>query len=251
MIAEAELKKGAPTARNLVALFEGMAKTRGNATAVKGKRAGTWVDVSWAEVARRSRDVADGLAAMGVQPGDRLAIIGETNLEWILADLGILGAAGITVTIYQSNKAADCQFILENSGARFVFCDTEVQVAKIREVRAQLPALEGIIRATGKAAGPFERTLEDVEKLGAQWRGANPRGHEERLARIGPETPATFIYTSGTTGAPKGVVLTHGNWVYEAAAVEQIKIITSQDVVLMFLPMAHSFAKVIEAVWFA
>jgi long-chain acyl-CoA synthetase len=251
MIAESELRKGAPVARNLVALLEAMAKSRGAQPAVKQKREGKWVDTSWTELARRARDVADGLAAIGVRPGDRVAVIGETNLEWILADLGILGAAGVTVTIYQSNKPAECQYILADSGAKLVFCDSEVQVAKVREVRGALPALEGIVRATGAAADGFERTLADLERAGAEWRKANPKAHEERLAPVGPDAPASFIYTSGTTGNPKGVVLTHGNWVYEAEAVEQLQLITPDDVVLMFLPMAHSFAKVIEAVWFA
>src|SRR5512133_2911575 len=251
MIAETELEKKAPVARNLVQLFEAMAKTRGARAAVKHKRGGQWSEVPWSELARRARDVSDGLAAIGLQPGERAAIIGETNLEWALADLGILGAAGVTVTIYQSNKPAECQYILADSGAKLVFCDTGVQVAKIREVRGSLPALEGIVRATGAAADGFERTLADLERAGAEWRKANPKAHEERLAPVGPDAPASFIYTSGTTGNPKGVVLTHGNWVYEAEAVEQLQLITPDDVVLMFLPMAHSFAKVIEAVWFA
>jgi long-chain acyl-CoA synthetase len=251
MMAEAELKKTAPTARNLVEVFEAQAKARAARAAVKHKRDGAWQDVSWSEMARRARDVSDGLAAMGVKPGDRIAILGETNLEWILADLGLLGAGAIAVTIYQSNKAAECQFILQDSGARFIFCGDDSQVAKIREARAQLPGLEGIIRATGAARDDFERTLADVEKAGAAWRAQNPDAHAQRLAALGPDDAATFIYTSGTTGNPKGVVLTHGNWTYEASAVEQLKIINGEDVVLMFLPMAHSFAKVIEAVWFA
>ena len=90
-----------------------------------------------------------------------------------------------------------------------------------------------------------------LSRLGAEWRKANPKAHEERLAAIGPDDPASFIYTSGTTGNPKGVVLTHGNWVYEAQAIESLKIITPDDVILMFLPMAHSFAKVIGAAWFS
>jgi long-chain acyl-CoA synthetase len=251
MIAEAELKKAAPAAKNLVALFEAQAKARGAAAAVKHKRDGRWQDVSWTDMARRTRDVSDGLAALGVKRGDRVAIIGETQLEWILADLGILGAGGITVTIYQSNKPHECQYILEDSGARFIFCDTEAQVAKIREVKGKLPALEGIIRASGKAADGFERTLSDVERAGAEWRKANPGGHEQRLAAIGPDDPASFIYTSGTTGNPKGVVLTHGNWVYEANAIAEIQIMSRDDVILLFLPMAHSFAKVIQAAWFS
>jgi long-chain acyl-CoA synthetase len=251
MMAEAELKKSAPAARNLVEVFEAQAKARADRAAVKHKRDGAWKDVTWAELARRARDVADGLTAMGVKPGDRIAILGETQLEWILADLGILGAGAIAVTIYQSNKAHECQYILEDSGARLVFCGDDSQVAKIREAKDKLPALEGIVRASGSARDGFERTLADLERAGAAWRAQNPDAHAQRLARIGPDDPATFIYTSGTTGNPKGVVLTHGNWTYEAQAVEQLKIINGEDVVLMFLPMAHSFAKVIEAVWFA
>jgi len=251
MIAEAELSKGAPAARNLVALFEAQAKARGARAAVRHKRGGQWVDVSWTDMARRARDVADGLAALGVSRGDRVAIIGETQLDWIVGDLGILGAGAITVTIYQSNKAHECEFILENSGARFVICDSDAQVAKIREVKGKLPALQGIIRASGKAADGFERTLEDVERAGAEWRKANPGAHEQRLAALGPDDPASFIYTSGTTGNPKGVVLTHGNWVYEASATAEIKLIDPADVILLFLPMAHSFAKVIQAAWFS
>jgi long-chain acyl-CoA synthetase len=250
MIAEPELIRGAAS-KNLVSLLEDQARKRGDLPATRQKRDGSWVDTTWSELARRARNVSDGLAALGVRAGDRLAVIGDTQLEWLLADLGILGAGGITVTIYQSNLPHECAYILANSGARFIFCDTDVQVAKIREVRGQLPGLEGIIRARGPAADGFERTLADVEALGAKWGQENPRAHGERLSRIGPDDPASFIYTSGTTGNPKGVVLTHGNWVYEARAVEEIKLIGSDDLVLMFLPMAHSFAKVIEAVWLA
>ena len=123
-------------------------------------------------------------------------------------------------------------------------------MAKIREVRKQLPALEGIVRAQGPAADDLETTLDDLERAGDAYAQANPAAHEARLARVHRDDPASFIYTSGTTGNPKGVVLTHGNWVYEAEAVESLKIIDENDLILMFLPMAHSFAKVIEAVWF-
>jgi long-chain acyl-CoA synthetase len=251
VIAQTEMLKGTTQARNIVALFEAQAQKRGTQAAVKHKKAGAWTETSWAEVARRARAVADGLAALGVKPGDRVAVIGETQLEWILADLGILGAGAITVTIYQSNKPSDCGYILEDSGARYIFCDSAAQVAKIREVRHQLPALEGIIRADGPATDAFERSLAEIEKLGVEYRSSNEGAHAQRLSAIGLDDPASFIYTSGTTGNPKGVVLTHGNWVYEAQAVEQLKLIGSDDLILMFLPMAHSFAKVIEAVWFA
>jgi long-chain acyl-CoA synthetase len=250
MMAEPELSRGA-AARNLVTLFEGQARQRGGRSAVRHKRDGIWGEVSWAGLARRARDVSDGLAALGIRPGDRVAVIGETQLEWILADLGILGSGAVTVTIYQSNLPQECAYILQNSGARLVFCDTDAQVQKIRQVRGELPDLLGVIRARGAAADPFEHTLSGLEELGAAWREENPGAHGERVDRIGSDDPASIIYTSGTTGRPKGVVLTHGNWVYEAYAVEEIKLIGADDTVLMFLPMAHSFAKVIEAVWFA
>jgi long-chain acyl-CoA synthetase len=238
-------------AANLVAVFEETAQRCGNQTAVNHKKNGKWETVSWSELARRSRAVADGLAAWGIKPGDRVAVIGETNLEWILADLGILGAGAITVTIYQSNLPHECHYILENSGAKLVFCDTEIQAAKIREVKSRLPELKGLICAAGAKPGGFEQTLAQLEAAGSEFAKANPGAHAARVASIPSDAPASFIYTSGTTGNPKGVVLTHGNWAYEATAVATLDLVRPDDMVLMFLPMAHSFAKVIEAVWFA
>jgi long-chain acyl-CoA synthetase len=251
MISQAELKSSSQRARNIVALVDRQVREHAALAAVKHKRDGRWQEVSWAELSRRARDVSDGLASLGVVSGDRVAVIGDTNLEWQIADLGILGAGAITATIYQSNQPEECRYIVEHSGARLVFCDTQAQVAKIRAVRDRLPRLEGIIRVQGPAADGFERTLADLERAGQEWRKVNPRAHEDRLARIGPDDPATVIYTSGTTGSPKGVVLTHGNWTYEAAAVEEIRVIGPADVILLFLPMAHSFAKVIQAAWLA
>jgi long-chain acyl-CoA synthetase len=251
VISEAQLETAAPAAPHLIALVERQVRDHGALPAVKHKRDGRWQDVSWAELARRARDVSDGLAALGVRPGDRVAVLGDTNLEWMIADLGILGAGAITATIYQSNQAEECRYILEDSGARFVLCDSAAQVAKIRAVKDRLPALEGLVRAQGSAADGFESTLADLERRGQEWRKANPRAHEERVARLGPDDVATLIYTSGTTGSPKGVVLTHGNWTYEAAAVESVKVVSPEDVILLFLPMAHSFAKVIQAAWLA
>ena len=250
MIAREELNRGAVGPRSLVEVFEAMAARQGARTATKQKRDGRWVDTSWADLARRARDISDGLASLGLAKGDRVAILGESTTEWILADLGVMGAAAVSVPIYQSNKAHDCQYILADSGARYVFCDGEAQAAKVREVRQQLPELKGIIRFTGEARDGFERTLADLEAAGTAWRATNQGAHAARLASLSLAEPASFLYTSGTTGNPKGVVLTHGNWVYEADAVAEIKLIVAEDLVLVFLPMAHSFAKVIEALWF-
>ncbi|HET7754660.1 MAG TPA: long-chain fatty acid--CoA ligase [Anaeromyxobacteraceae bacterium] len=251
MIAQDDLARSAPRTRSLVDVFEGMAASRSSAMATKQKRAGQWVETTWGELARRTRAVSDGLAALGVRKGDRIAILGETHTEWIIADLGIMGAAAITVPVYQSLKAHDIQYILADSGARFILCDSDVQAAKIREIRDRCPALEGIIRLdNGAPKDASERTLAEIEKLGSELAKQQEGAHAARLATLSLDEPACFLYTSGTTGNPKGVVLTHGNWVYEAEAVHRAAVLADGHLVLMFLPMAHSFAKVVEAAWF-
>jgi len=248
---EAKPGKGLSSARNLVELFEWQAGRMGSRPAVRQKIGGQWKEFSWSELARRSRDVSDGLASLGVQRGDRISVIGETALDYMVADIGIMGSGAIAVPIYQSNPAHECHYILENSGASWVFVDSEAQAAKIREIRGRLPALKGLVRFSGTPQGSFERTLFDLEKAGAEWRKAHPGAHQERIGAIGLDDAACYLYTSGTTGNPKGVMLSHGNWVYEARGSAEIDLVNPDDVVLFFLPMAHSFAKVIQASWFA
>ncbi len=251
MIAQAELSREIERARNIVEVFEISAARLGERAAVRFKQGGAWREISWKDLARRARDVADGLVALGVARGERVAILAETAADWIVADLGIMGAGAVTVPIYQSNPTHECQYILENSETSWVFADSEAQADKVRQVKDRLPGLKGLIRFAGAPRDGFERALADVEAAGAAWHKDHPRAHTERLAAIGLDDAACYIYTSGTTGNPKGVILTHGNWVYEARAVAEIDLINANDLVLMFLPMAHSFAKVIEAVWFA
>ena len=202
-------------------------------------------------MARRARDVADGLAALGLKRGDRVAVIGDTNLEWILADLGILGAGGITVTIYQSNQPHECQYILADSRARWIFCDTEVQVPEDPPGARPAPGAAGDHPGHRRAADPLRADAwPTLETAGADFAEHPPRRPRRPGGLPRPSDPASFIYTSGTTGNPKGVILTHGNWTYEAEAVASLDVIRPDDLILFFLPMAHSFAKVIEAVWF-
>ncbi|MCX5730297.1 MAG: long-chain fatty acid--CoA ligase [Deltaproteobacteria bacterium] len=238
------------TSRNLVQVFEAQASRRGDATAMTFKRGGTWQKVSWKEMARRARDAADGLASLGVKPGDRISIVADTCCEWIIADLAIMSVGAITVPIYQSNPAHEVQYILHDAGASWVFVDHGHQAAKIREQKAKLPDVRGVIRFFGDPEAPHEQTLATLEKAGEAWRVANPGAHAARVAAVKSEDAASYLYTSGTTGNPKGVVLTHGAWTYEAEATAELQLVLPEDVVLLFLPMAHSFAKVIEAVWF-
>ncbi|HYG68972.1 MAG TPA: AMP-dependent synthetase/ligase [Anaeromyxobacteraceae bacterium] len=249
MRAEAQLVQGVPEARTLFHLLEWRASRSGERPAMRYKADGRWVDVSWRETAARARAIADGLASLGIARGDRVAILADSSVGWAEADLGIVGAGAVTVTIFPTSPAEDCRFFLADSGARLVFCDSDAQIEKIRAVRDALPALEGIVRLRGPPADAFERTLEALVRDGEAFGRDRPRAHEERLAALGPDDPASIIYTSGTTGRAKGVVSTHGNWMYVAAGLAQMNHVTEDDVVLLFLPLAHSFAKALGAAW--
>ena len=239
------------TSRNLVQVFEDQVSRRGDATAMTYKRGGTWQQVSWKELGRRVRLASDGLASLGVQAGDRVSVMADTSCEWIIADLAIMSVGAITVPIYQSNPAHEAQYILNDAGSSWIFVDHEHQAAKIREEKARLPDLRGVIRFFGDTGSPHERTLASLEKAGGEWGGANPGAHEARVSAVKPSDDACYLYTSGTTGNPKGVVLTHGNWTYEAETAAELKIVLQDDTILLFLPMAHSFAKLVEAAWLA
>jgi long-chain acyl-CoA synthetase len=238
------------TSRNLVQVFEEQVSRRGDATAMTFKRGGAWQQVSWKEMGRRVRDAADGLASLGVKAGDRISIVADTSCEWIIADVAIMSVGAITVPIYQSNPSHEVQYILHDAGSSWVFVDHDHQAAKIREEKAKLPEVRGVIRFFGDPEAPHEQTLAALEKAGVAWRAANPAAHAARVAAVKSTDAASYLYTSGTTGNPKGVVLTHGAWTYEAEATAELSLVLPDDTVLLFLPMAHSFAKVIQAVWF-
>lgn len=236
--------------QNLVSIFEQQAARLGKKSAALVKRDGKWTDVSWEEIGADARALSDGLVSLGVIPGDRVAILGNTSIDWIKADLGALGTGAIDVPIYQSNRPQECEYILRDSGAKFLICDSRAQAEKILEVRGNCPALEGIACFEAGGDGVFEKTTAQVMALGRNYRRANEGAHASRLAAIRAEDPCSIIYTAGTTGAPKGVVLSHANWIYEATAIENLGVLRANEVVLFFLPLAHVFGKVFEATWF-
>jgi len=204
-----------------------------------------WESLSWRQVGDRVRAIAAGLLALGIRPEDRVAITAATRLEWVLADFGILCAGAATTTVYPATPADDVAFILRDSGTRIVFAENDEQIAKLREHRTDLPDLVKVVTFDGTADGGWIIALSELEQLGRDQLVAQPAAVDDAVAKVGPESLATLIYTSGTTGRPKGVRLVHDNWTYEGRAIEALEILGPDDVQYLWLPLAHSFGKVL------
>src|SRR5205823_6372121 len=156
-------------------------------------------------------EVARGLMDLGIGRGDRVAILGNTRPEWTYANLGILAAGAASVSIYQTNSPEECHYVLEHSESRAVFVEDGEQLAKIREIEDDLPALDFVIVMAPEAGLDIgdAMTLDDLRRRG---RGRDQAELDERIASVTRDDACVFIYTSGTTGPPKGVILTHGNY---------------------------------------
>ncbi|MEO3790267.1 long-chain fatty acid--CoA ligase [Nonomuraea sp. B10E15] len=202
-----------------------------------------WSSLSWREVGERVRGLALGLARLGAGPGTRVSILCSTRLEWILADLAVLSTGAATTTIYPSNTAAESAFVITDSGSTIVIAENDDQVAKIRSVRKELPDVTHVVVIDGSPGDDGW-----VITLGSL--GEDPAGgdYDAMVDAIAQDDLATLIYTSGTTGRPKGVELTHDNWLYAAGAVREIELISEADLHFLWLPLSHSFGKLLEVV---
>ena len=207
---------------------------------------GGWQALSWQETKDRVWAVAAGLLSLGIQPEERVAIASSTRFEWVLADLGIMCAGAATTTIYPSTTPDDVSYILSDSGSRVVFAEDQTQVDKVLEHRAELPQLISVVVFDGSADGDLVITFADLEERGRKLLAERPTAVDDAVASVGHDSLATLIYTSGTTGRPKGVRLTHGNWTYEAVAIDALDLLTQDDVQYLWLPLSHSFGKVLQ-----
>ncbi|OBI21912.1 AMP-dependent synthetase [Mycobacterium sp. E2327] len=208
---------------------------------------GGWERVTWRQVGERVQRIAAGLIALGIQPEDRVALASATRYEWVLVDFGVLCAGAATTTVYPTTIAADVAYIVANSGSRVVVAENQSQVDKLVERRAELPDVTRVVIIDGNGDGDWVITLGELEQRGKQLLADSPHAVEERVAAVGPDQLASLIYTSGTTGRPKGVRLTHGAWTYTAAAIDSLGVLGPDDLNFLWLPLAHSFGKVMLA----
>jgi long-chain acyl-CoA synthetase len=207
----------------------------------------SWESVTWQRVGERVQHIAAGLIALGIEPEDRVALASSTRYEWVLVDFAVMCAGAATTTVYPTTIAADVAYIVANSGSRVVVAEDQNQVDKLLERRAELPDVSKVVIIDGKGDGDWVITLSELEQLGKQLLADSPNAIEERVAAVGPGQLASLIYTSGTTGRPKGVRLTHGAWTYTAAAIDALDILGPDDLNFLWLPLAHSFGKVMLA----
>ncbi|HWH95728.1 MAG TPA: AMP-dependent synthetase/ligase [Baekduia sp.] len=216
----------------------------GDQIAIKHKVDGGWADVTFAQVGAIVAEIGLGLIALGLQPGERVAILCDTRPEWAYADFAISSAGGVVVPIYPTNSADECEWVAGNSESVFVVCEDAGQVAKIVAVRERLHALREIIVVdpTGDVADAI--SLDEVRRRADRH---DARLLADRTAAVGPDDPFTFIYTSGTTGPPKGCVLTHGNYRSVLDMVNERGSIGAEgDLIYLYLPLAHAFALLIQ-----
>ncbi|MCW2853994.1 MAG: AMP-dependent synthetase and ligase [Nocardioides sp.] len=197
-----------------------------------------WTDVTAAQFLAEVSAVAKGLVASGVEPGDRVALICKTRYEWTLLDYAIWFAGAVTVPIYETSAADQVAWILKDSGAKAVVAETSAHLARIAEVRAGLDDLNHVWSIADNAVTVLSRIGQDVadDEL------------EKRRTSATPLDLATLIYTSGTTGRPKGCMLTHGNFMFElgVATDELDDLFGGDSSTLLFLPLAHVFARIIQ-----
>jgi long-chain acyl-CoA synthetase len=218
----------------------------GDEVAIKHKVDGAWRDVTFAQVGAIVQEIGLGLIALGLQPGERVAILCNTRPEWAYADFAISSAGGVVVPVYPTNSPEECEWVAGNSEAVLVVCEDAEQVAKITAVQDRLPQLRQIIVVDPSGTGIPEDAIS-LEELRRRGNGRDAQELADRAAAVGPDDPFTFIYTSGTTGPPKGCVLTHGNYRSVLDMVGERGLFEGgDDLVYLFLPLAHAFALLVQ-----
>jgi long-chain acyl-CoA synthetase len=202
------------------------------------KEGGRYVPVSTEEFGRRIRRIALGLAGLGCTPGQKLIILSENRPEWTIVDFANLCLGGVTVPIYPTLVPSQIAYIIDDSEATTVVCSTPELRRKFESVRETLPRVARTITFEAEAPAGFV-TLDKVMRRGEEEEAANPGAFENRSLAVRPEDLASIIYTSGTTGIPKGVILTHANFVSNILALDSIHDFNPTDTILSFLPLSH------------
>jgi long-chain acyl-CoA synthetase len=219
-------------------------------TALLVKREGAYHPITWREYGEQARKVALGLAALGVSPGEAVAILSGNRPEWAFTDLGTIAAGAVTVPIYATNPPNQVEHILIDGEARVAVVENRHQLDKVLEVRGRCPRLARVVVIDPSSLTESQRvdpTVIDFARLlslGAELDAREPARYDQTWQRVRPSDVASIIYTSGTTGAPKGAMLTHVNLLASATACRSVLKLTEDDLALSFLPLAHIYERI-------
>jgi long-chain acyl-CoA synthetase len=227
-------------------LFWHRVKTRGPKVAMREKDRGIWKAYTWADYGARAKAVGMGLIALGLELGDRVAILSDNNKEWLFCDLGVLCAAGVSTGIYPTDSPAQVEYLVNDSGAKFLLVESEEQLDKVLAVRERTPGLKKIIvfdmEGLRDLKDPQVMPLDDLYALGEAYARDHDEVWEGRMSAAKPGDVAIIVYTSGTTGPSKGALLTHRNIIFQGGAFGRVSpelALRETDEALNFLPLCH------------
>ena len=229
-------------------MFWNAVAMRSGKTWLREKRLGLWRGWTWRQVGDAVRETAMGLAALGVEPGDTASILSNTVVEWVVADLAVLSAGGVSNGIYPTDSPAQVQYLCEDSASSVLFVENDEQLDKALEVRERLPRLRRIVvfdmEGLHRFEDPMVMSLQALRELGAAHDKAHPGLFEQRLASRRPEDLAILVYTSGTTGKPKGAMHSHAGLVHATRGTAGMFEQGEDDQRMAFLPLCHIVERV-------
>ena len=212
--------------------------------ALRVKRLGLWREISWHEYATAVQQLAAWLTARGTQPGDRVALLGENCPEWLISDLAVQSAAGITVGVYATSSPEQLLYCLRHAEVRGLILEDAEQLEKWLAIRDQCPEIEFVLIME---AEPFDgiSQWQDALSEGARLLQEQPELVNSRISRLAKDDVALFIYTSGTTGDPKAAMLSHGNLLWAVDSLGEAIPVTEHDEFISFLPLSHIVERLI------
>jgi len=231
-----------PSVNTLSRLFLRSCRAHRKAGRMLVKKDGAWKPISTDEIESAVRRLSLGLRDLGLKPGDRVAILSENRPEWVMADFAALAAGGVTVPIYTSLLPDQVRYIVEDSGAKIVVCSDLELLRKFEAVRSALPAVEQVVLIEGQAP-PGTLAMAEVLERGRRIEATSPESFTRAAEAVQPGDLASIIYTSGTTGLPKGVMLSHANFVSNVGSLTEVIDFRSTDTALSFLPLSHVFER--------
>jgi long-chain acyl-CoA synthetase len=230
-------------------MFWHMVGAHGPQVILRQKEFGIWQSVTWQQFGRIAHEIGMGLAALGFAPGDCGSILSNTKREWLYADMGLLGAGGVSNGIYPTDAPEQVEYQLVDSRSTFVFVEDEEQLDKVLEVRARLPLLRKIVVFDMEGLRDLKDgqvlSLDGLRELGARHDAEHPGLWEQRIAARAPEQLAVLIYTSGTTGRPKGAMLSHANIMFAIRLYRDAFPQDENDERMCFLPLCHVAERVV------